>query len=217
MAPAKRFSRLSLALSEIISQTFSKPRTIFNKTKINKFPVTSSMHLYSNRSWATTNHNVLTRSFRVRLFFVRWPLLHTITYNVIFEQLSDVDYKPLDPSMLRLPAPQPPSERLLAAVEAFYSPPSHERPRNRLVWVVNNFVIGWNNLAPIFQAVRERPRFHGQRCPCQVCPLGKRVLVGSILETVPNPYQRDGEEIKQHIYGKRFSIDCLHRCSTYFS
>lgn len=25
----------------------------------------------------------------------------------------------------------PPSERLLAAVEAFYSPPSHDRPRNR--------------------------------------------------------------------------------------
>ena len=69
--------------------------------------------------------------------------------------------------------------------------------------VVNNFVIGWNNLAPIFQTVRETPRFHGQRCPCQVCPLGKRALVGSILETVPNPYQRDGEEIKQHIYGKR--------------
>ena len=65
--------------------------------------------------------------------FVVWLLLHTITYNVILKQLSDVDYKPLDPSMLRLPAPQPPSERLLAAVEAFYSPPSHERPRNRLV------------------------------------------------------------------------------------
>ena len=43
-----------------------------------------------------------------------------------------MDYKPIDPAALRLPAPQPPSERLLAAVEAFYSPPSHERPRNRL-------------------------------------------------------------------------------------
>ena len=47
-------------------------------------------------------------------------------------KLPDVDYKPIDPAALRLPAPQPPSERLLAAVEAFYSPPSHERPRNRL-------------------------------------------------------------------------------------
>ena len=94
-----------------------------------------------------------------------------------------MDYKPLDPSMLRLPAPQPPSERLLAAVEAFYSPPSHERPRNRLVgeWlefrVVSNFVIGWNNLAPIFQPIRERPRFRGQAGPCQVCPVGKHALV----------------------------------------
>lgn len=48
--------------------------------------------------------------------------------------LPDVDYKPLDPTALRLPAPQPPSERLLAAVEAFYSPPSHERPRNSEGW-----------------------------------------------------------------------------------
>ncbi|MEQ2216406.1 hypothetical protein XENOCAPTIV_015743 [Xenoophorus captivus] len=30
-----------------------------------------------------------------------------------------------------LPPPMPPSDRLLAAVEAFYSPPSHDRPRNR--------------------------------------------------------------------------------------
>ena len=127
---------------------------------------------------------MLTRSSRVSLFFfVRWPVLDTITYTVIFKQLSDVDYKPLDPSMLRLPAPQPPSERLLAAVEAFYSPPSHERPRNRLVWewlefsVVSNFVIGWNNLAPIFQPIRERPRFHGQVAPYQVCPVWKGALV----------------------------------------
>ena len=33
--------------SEIISQTFSKPCTMFNKTLENKFPITSSMYLYS--------------------------------------------------------------------------------------------------------------------------------------------------------------------------
>lgn len=46
-------------------------------------------------------------------------------------QLEDHEYKPLDPKDIRLPPPMPPSERLLAAVEAFYSPPSHDRPRNR--------------------------------------------------------------------------------------
>lgn len=46
-------------------------------------------------------------------------------------QLEDCDYKPLDPKDIRLPPPMPPSDRLLAAVEAFYSPPSHDRPRNR--------------------------------------------------------------------------------------
>uniref|UniRef100_A0A8B9RMG6 Calcium homeostasis endoplasmic reticulum protein n=1 Tax=Astyanax mexicanus TaxID=7994 RepID=A0A8B9RMG6_ASTMX len=45
-------------------------------------------------------------------------------------KLEDHDYKPLDPKDIRLPPPMPPSERLLAAVEAFYSPPSHDRPRN---------------------------------------------------------------------------------------
>ncbi|CAB4017455.1 Calcium homeostasis endoplasmic reticulum, partial [Paramuricea clavata] len=45
-------------------------------------------------------------------------------------QSPDVDYKPLNPDDVKLPPPQPPSERLIAAVEAFYSPPSHERPRN---------------------------------------------------------------------------------------
>uniref|UniRef100_A0AAQ6IK46 Calcium homeostasis endoplasmic reticulum protein n=1 Tax=Anabas testudineus TaxID=64144 RepID=A0AAQ6IK46_ANATE len=46
-------------------------------------------------------------------------------------KLEDYDYKPLDPKDIRLPPPMPPSDRLLAAVEAFYSPPSHDRPRNR--------------------------------------------------------------------------------------
>ncbi|KAL7992848.1 hypothetical protein Chor_017104 [Crotalus horridus] len=45
-------------------------------------------------------------------------------------KLEDHEYKPLDPKDIRLPPPMPPSERLLAAVEAFYSPPSHDRPRN---------------------------------------------------------------------------------------
>ena len=45
--------------------------------------------------------------------------------------LADNEYKPLDPNDIRLPPPMPPSERLLAAVEAFYAPPTHENPRDR--------------------------------------------------------------------------------------
>uniref|UniRef100_A0A8C9RDQ0 Calcium homeostasis endoplasmic reticulum protein n=1 Tax=Scleropages formosus TaxID=113540 RepID=A0A8C9RDQ0_SCLFO len=52
-------------------------------------------------------------------------------------KLEDHDYKALDPKDIRLPPPMPPSERLLAAVEAFYSPPSHERPRNSEGWEQN--------------------------------------------------------------------------------
>lgn len=46
-------------------------------------------------------------------------------------KLPDCDYKPLNPADLRLPPPQPPSQRLLAALEQFYAPPMHDSPRDR--------------------------------------------------------------------------------------
>lgn len=49
-------------------------------------------------------------------------------------KLADMKFVPLDPADIRLPPPAPPSERLLAAVEAFYAPPSHERPRDSEGW-----------------------------------------------------------------------------------
>ncbi|XP_077499620.1 SR-related CTD associated factor 6 isoform X3 [Amblyomma americanum] len=49
-------------------------------------------------------------------------------------KLEDSDYRPLDSKDLRLPPPAPPSEALMQAVEMFYSPPSHERPRNSEGW-----------------------------------------------------------------------------------
>jgi len=52
-------------------------------------------------------------------------------------KLWDCEYKPIDPKDIRLPIPQPPSQRLLAAVEAFYAPPSHDRPRDSQGWEKN--------------------------------------------------------------------------------
>ncbi|KAL1116523.1 hypothetical protein AAG570_004995 [Ranatra chinensis] len=49
-------------------------------------------------------------------------------------KLEDCSYKPLDPENIRLPPPAPPSERLLAAVKAFYSPPGHDQPRDSDGW-----------------------------------------------------------------------------------
>lgn len=46
-------------------------------------------------------------------------------------KLEDGEYKPLDPDAIRLPPPAPPSDRLVAAVEAFYAPPNHDSPRDR--------------------------------------------------------------------------------------
>ena len=49
-------------------------------------------------------------------------------------KMEDSGYKPLDPKKIRLPPPTPPTERLLQALEAFYAPPSHDRPRDAEGW-----------------------------------------------------------------------------------
>jgi len=49
-------------------------------------------------------------------------------------RLEDYNYKSLDPEEIRLPAPQPQSERLTSALAAFYSLPSHDRPRDVEGW-----------------------------------------------------------------------------------
>ncbi|KAI6651032.1 Calcium homeostasis endoplasmic reticulum protein [Oopsacas minuta] len=48
--------------------------------------------------------------------------------------LAEHSYTPLDPSLIRLPPPQQPSQRLLNAVDNFYSPPTEENPRNKKGW-----------------------------------------------------------------------------------
>lgn len=49
-------------------------------------------------------------------------------------KFDDSEYRALDPDRIRLPPPQPPSDRLMAAVNYFYSPPSHDRPRDPEGW-----------------------------------------------------------------------------------
>lgn len=49
-------------------------------------------------------------------------------------KLEDFEYKSIVPNDIRLPPPAPPNDRLLQAVDAFYAPPSHERPRNSDGW-----------------------------------------------------------------------------------
>ncbi len=49
-------------------------------------------------------------------------------------KMEDSGYKPLDSKKIRLPPPTPPTERLLQALELFYAPPSHERPRDPEGW-----------------------------------------------------------------------------------
>lgn len=61
-------------VTEIILQIFSEPRHD-EESKENKFPVPSSMYLYSNSSWATTNHSALVfTSLYKRVFMAIIPI-----------------------------------------------------------------------------------------------------------------------------------------------
>lgn len=48
--------------------------------------------------------------------------------------VEETSYAPLKPDEMKLPAPAPPSEKLLKAVEQFYQPASRDRPRNSEGW-----------------------------------------------------------------------------------
>ena len=49
-------------------------------------------------------------------------------------KMEDSGYRPLDPDCIRLPPPQPSTERLLKIVDLFYSGPSHDTPRDTEGW-----------------------------------------------------------------------------------
>lgn len=49
-------------------------------------------------------------------------------------KLEDFDYEELNSKDIRLPLPAPPNERLLKAVEEFYVPSTHDKPRNADGW-----------------------------------------------------------------------------------
>ena len=51
--------------------------------------------------------------------------------HVYFLQLFEHGYRALDPKLIRLPPPQMPTERLLAAVEEFYKEDTEDKPRNK--------------------------------------------------------------------------------------
>ncbi|VUZ39284.1 unnamed protein product [Hymenolepis diminuta] len=61
-----------------------------------------------------------------------WQLPAGLMHPLI--KAKDFEFKPLDPSKLRLLAPKPPSEQLMQAIDAFYSQPSHDRPRDQEGW-----------------------------------------------------------------------------------
>ena len=84
---------------------------------------------------------------------------HIPSYSIFSCLLNKQDcwYQPLDPKDIRLPPPQPPSERLLKAVEEFYMPPSRDKPRD---------AEGWEKLGLFeFYKLKEKYKERGLRRP----------------------------------------------------
>ncbi|GMT14390.1 hypothetical protein PFISCL1PPCAC_5687, partial [Pristionchus fissidentatus] len=55
-------------------------------------------------------------------------------------KIEDLTYKAIEVSKLRMPPALPPTHRLMMAMEAFYAPPTNERPRDALGWETNGLV-----------------------------------------------------------------------------
>jgi hypothetical protein len=72
-------------------------------------------------------------------------------FDVDAEKSEDSEYKPIDPSQIKLLQPQPPSEKIMKAVEAFYSPSTIDNPRNEYAtgfsynFALKNFLFGSNH------------------------------------------------------------------------
>lgn len=49
-------------------------------------------------------------------------------------QIEDSSYQPIEPSLVKLPRPGPPTEKVIKAIEAFYASPSHDRVRDLEGW-----------------------------------------------------------------------------------
>jgi hypothetical protein len=47
---------------------------------------------------------------------------------------EDIDYKSLDPKALTIPPPQPITEKIVRAIDEFYSHPNNSQPRNAEGW-----------------------------------------------------------------------------------
>lgn len=53
--------------------------------------------------------------------------------------IEDREYRSLNPKDIRLPPPVPPNERLIMAMEAFYSTPTHDNPRDPYVVLIYDY------------------------------------------------------------------------------
>ena len=80
--------------------------------------------LYLSVSVSLTHTHTHTHTLSLSLFPTRTH------FSPSMFQLHEHGYRPLNPHDIMLPPPQPPSERLVSAVEEFYETPTEDKPRN---------------------------------------------------------------------------------------
>ena len=93
--------------------------------------------------------------------------------------LKDVDFEPIDPKDLRLPPAIPPSNRLLAALDAFYAHPTPDRPRN---------LEGWEHgaLTEYYKAKSKYTENRGPTKSIKIQPYVEELLKNHVIELPPH-------------------------------
>lgn len=102
-------------------------------------------------------------------------------------QIEDSNYQPLEPDLVKLPRPGPPTEKVIKAIEAFYASPSHDRVRD---------LEGWEKLG-LYEYFKTKNAFRKQKE--EAIERGERKKSNS-PSPIPEHFTRHPKKSKKRVY-----------------
>lgn len=101
--------------------------------------------------------------------------------------IEDSNYRPIEPSLVKLPRPGPPTEKVMKAIEAFYASPSHDRVRD---------LEGWEKLG-LYEYFKTKNAFKKQKE--EAIERGEREKSKS-PSPIPEHFVKVPKKIKKRVY-----------------
>jgi calcium homeostasis endoplasmic reticulum protein len=105
-------------------------------------------------------------------------------------KIEDSNYQPIDSDQVKLPRIQPPTESIIKAIEAFYSAPCHDRPRD---------LEGWEKLG-LYEYFKTKNAFRKQKE--EAIARGDRKKSKS-PSPIPENFSRPPKKVKKRIYNSK--------------